>query len=302
MTLGEFIPYWLTTFKERSVKGTTYSRLQTTYKAMVKYPISNMPIKDITCFDIQDYVNMLVDDYSFSGIKKMMRIVTAPLSKAAAMHMIPSDPSIGIQLPNRQNIAKQTKVIDAYTPQQQDKLWGIINTWRRPAYAVIAFMMEQGTRIGQTICLQWNDIDLRRGAVRIHKTVQRLANKKQSVVRQGAKSFTSNRMIPLTKTSIDILTALRNTSSSRWVFVGSDGCMISYQAVRYQTQMLCKQAEVPYRGEHVFRHTFATNGFHRNVDIKILSKILGHSSTAITYDTYINLYGDGFDEMVSAMR
>ena len=48
---------------------------------------------------------------------------------------------------------------------------------------------------------------------------------------------------------------------------------------------------------HVFRHTFATNCYYRGCDVKILSKLLGHSSVTVTYNTYIHLFGDALEEM-----
>ena len=36
------------------------------------------------------------------------------------------------------------------------------------------------------------------------------------------------------------------------------------------------------RGFHTFRHTFATNLFANGVEVKTVSKILGHSSVKIT--------------------
>ncbi len=51
----------------------------------------------------------------------------------------------------------------------------------------------------------------------------------------------------------------------------------------------------------IFRHTFATNCYYKGVDIKILSKLLGHADTNITYNIYVSLYGDGFDEMYNAL-
>ena len=37
------------------------------------------------------------------------------------------------------------------------------------------------------------------------------------------------------------------------------------------------------------------------MDIKILSKLLGHADVNITYNIYVNLYGDGFEEMYDAL-
>ena len=45
----------------------------------------------------------------------------------------------------------------------------------------------------------------------------------------------------------------------------------------------------------------ATNCYHKGIDVKILSRILGHADVNITYNLYIHLYGDGFDEMYEAL-
>ena len=88
---------------------------------------------------------------------------------------------------------------------------------------------------------------------------------------------------------------------NEWVFTNDDGERLSYEALRYQTRKACKEAEIEYRGEHVFRHTFATNCYHKGIDVKILSRLLGHADVNITYNLYIHLYCDGFDEMYEAL-
>lgn len=39
---------------------------------------------------------------------------------------------------------------------------------------------------------------------------------------------------------------------------------------------------------HALRHTFASQLIEANVDIKVVSQLLGHSSVKITYDTYVH--------------
>ena len=73
-----------------------------------------------------------------------------------------------------------------------------------------------------------------------------------------------------------------------------------YEALRWQTKCACRDAGIQYRGEHVFRHTFATNCYYKGMDIKILSKLLGHADVIITYNIYVHLYGEGFEELGEA--
>lgn len=37
------------------------------------------------------------------------------------------------------------------------------------------------------------------------------------------------------------------------------------------------------------------------MDIKILSRLLGHADVNITYNVYIHLFGDGLEEMYEAL-
>ena len=49
---------------------------------------------------------------------------------------------------------------------------------------------------------------------------------------------------------------------------------------------------------HTFRHTFATRALERGVQIKSLSKLLGHGTVELTYNTYCHVTEDTLvDEM-----
>ena len=288
--------------EEYSVRQSTFDRLLTSIKALEGYAIASMPIGEITAKHIQLYVNELANSgYGLSTIKKQMRIVTAPLKQAAALHLIPANPAVGIHLPARCNVQKAERTAEAYTQEEQETLWRFIDTHQRAGYAAVGLMIETGMRVGEALALRWKDVNINRKRLHVRSTVVRLANKKQSYVQDCAKSESSNRTIPLTPKAISLLQMLAANAENEWVFVNDDGQRLSYEALRYQTQCLCKAAGVPYRGEHVFRHTFATNCYHKGVDVKILSRLLGHADVNITYNIYVHLYGDGFDEMYSAL-
>ena len=41
--------------------------------------------------------------------------------------------------------------------------------------------------------------------------------------------------------------------------------------------------------------------YHKGIDVKNLSRLLGHADVNIKYNIYVYLYGNGFDEMYSAL-
>jgi len=302
VSLAAYIDEWMNTYKAYTVKQATFDRLLTSVRALEGFSIASMPIDEITSIDIQKYVNQLATSgYGLSTIKKQMRIVTAPLKQAAALHQIPANPAVGIRLPVRSNVQKAERTAEAYSQEEQDALCRELFTRRRRGYAAILLMMETGLRVGEALALRWKDVQIARKRLTVRATVVRLANKKQSFVQDCAKSEASNRTIPLTPNAVRLLNTLWELRTNEWVFTNTDGERLSYEALRWQTRCACRDAGVEYRGEHVFRHTFATNCYYKGVDIKILSRLLGHADVNITYNIYIHLYGDGFDEMYAAL-
>ena len=55
---------------------------------------------------------------------------------------------------------------------------------------------------------------------------------------------------------------------------------------------LLKNVGIEKTGLHSLRHTFASTLFAQKVDIKTISKLLGHASIQITLDTYVHLFED----------
>ena len=303
MSLTDYVAAWMKTFKSGSVKPATYARLETSLTTVQSYTISRMQIKDITAFDIQQYVNELTQHgYGLTTIKKQLQLVTAPLKQAAAMHFIASDPSIGVRLPSADKVKKPSKQIAPYTEQEQQRLWEQIDSATEPGVLAVGIMLETGMRIGEVMALKWSCVDIQRKRLKVEATILNPTDKKKSTYQNSPKTISSKRMIPLTPKAIEVLTKLKALyPESEWVFPDSKGSYIGYKTICNLTKQTCKNANIEYRGEHVFRHTFATNCYYRNVDVKVLSKILGHSNVNITYNIYISLRGDGFDEMYLAL-
>ena len=53
-------------------------------------------------------------------------------------------------------------------------------------------------------------------------------------------------------------------------------------------EAILKVSGLDVRNFHLLRHTFATNCIENNMDIKILSEILGHSDVTITLNRYVH--------------
>ena len=209
----------------------------------------------------------------------------------------------GVQLPSESSVNKHKREVMAYEKDEQGRIRSVLRRFNNPASQAIELMLETGMRVGEVLALEWSDVDWRRKAIRVSKTVVRITSKKESYIQNGAKSFTSNRTIPLSTSAQDLLSEMyqMDESDSRYIFHDEDGHYLTYEAMRWWAKKVCREAGVPYLGLHVFRHTFATNCYERGCDVKRLSKLLGHSDVTITYNVYIHLFGDALEELRSVV-
>lgn len=290
---------WLEDYKANSVKPSTYDRLYVTYETMCKYDIADIPVVDLTTSDLQQYLNELVQKgYALSTIKKQYHLLSEYLDFAIMSGVITKPIHKGVKLPSESAVKKHKKEVVTYTHDEEERLRRVLEQGDSPAYYAALIMLETGMRIGEALALQWGDIDWRRRSVRISKTIVRLGDSRRCYIQNDAKSHTSNRIIPLSKEAYRILDEMyRNDRYDNYVFHNKYGHYLSYETSRWWIHKACDEAGVPYYGQHVFRHTFATNCYERGCDVKMLSRLLGHSDVTITYNVYIHLFGDALEEM-----
>ncbi len=110
------------------------------------------------------------------------------------------------------------------------------------------------------------------------------------------KTEAGRRLIPLSTRMQELLLEHRKVllsegraSKQDWMFQTVTGQMIGN---RFRGQILIKllkDAGVPYRKPHTFRHNAASAMLNGGVPVSIVSGILGHENPSITLDVYSHL-------------
>jgi integrase len=146
-----------------------------------------------------------------------------------------------------------------------------------------------GIRVGELCGLQWDDIDLASGVMRIRRTVQRIqsdaADSKTALVYSAPKSNTSARTIPLPAMLIVLLQRHRSRRDCDFV-LSHNGNPVEPRNVQHHFKRLLGIADIKDVGFHATRHTFATRALESGFDVKTLSEILGHANATITLKQY----------------
>lgn len=299
MTLGKGCEDWLYQVKNLTVKRGSFTRLLTSLKMMQSYPINSIRLIDLKTADVQLYVNTLAaDGYAVSTIKKQFNLISGYLRYLVGEGMPIRPAYVNVHLPVESEVSHKKRDVPALTMPEQKRINKVCGGQLSPGSVAVTLMIELGLRIGEVLALQWEDILWERKAVHIHRTAVNHNAAGTTIIQDSPKSPASNRTLPLSETVSSMLYRLAEaTEDPTGLILQVDGHTVGYPAMRTQITAICKQAGVEYCGMHVFRHTFATNCYYRGIDIKRLSRFLGHGSVTVTYNTYIHLYGDTLEEL-----
>ncbi len=146
-----------------------------------------------------------------------------------------------------------------------------------------------GLRRGELAGLPWRDVDFDNRQLVVQRN--RL---NPGLNTSEAKSTASNRTIPLSHRAITDLTRLRRIqeedravlgtgwTDTGFVLILPDGMPANPDSITRRFKRDCERAGVRYMTWHGLRHTYATFSLAAGVPIHDVSRILGHSSIAIT--------------------
>ena len=177
-----------------------------------------------------------------------------------------------------------------------DKYWQMIykslKTDKSTTALAISIALYMGLRIGEICALQVNNINFNNNTLFIEKTVQRVNlledNKKTKLIISTPKTNTSRRLIPIPDILLKPLKLYCSNLAIDDFLFGIDGKVLDPRTLQYRFKRYLKKYNIPYINFHQLRHKFAGNCVENNMDIKVLSEILGHSNVNITLNYYVH--------------
>ena len=161
-------------------------------------------------------------------------------------------------------------------------------------YVAFRLAATTGLRRSELLGLRWCDIDFEREQLRIMQTVVLVGN---AVGIGRPKTDRSRRVVALDRRTLGVLSQHRRTQiekchakgrrlDEQLVFATEDGGPIHPALFTYYFQRRVRMSGVPRIRLHDLRHTHATHALQAGIHPKIVSERLGHSTIAITLDTY----------------
>jgi integrase len=157
---------------------------------------------------------------------------------------------------------------------------------------LVAVLVGTGMRLDEALHLMWTDIDLQHRVIHVHRG------------RRGAPKSGRLRHVPIFDSVLTVLREMKLAKGENTLlWPGAKLDKFDEQLPRNKTSVFRPfkaaviRAGLPKKLRlHDLRHTFAGLFLASGGDIFKLSKILGHSSVAITQQVYAHLHPDAFAE------
>ena len=293
-TIGEWMDIWFENYAKVKVRPSSHQTYRGYIDNHIKPNVGKIPLSKLTSLELQKFYKKLLSSgrverieskkqskgLSPKTVRNLHQIIASAMKLAKEQKLILSDPTEGCALPKVEHREMKTLPVEQLASfLREAKESGVFELY----YVELA----TGLRRGELLGLQWEDLDLERGSLRVKRQIARINGE---VVEAPLKTKNAYRTLPLAKDTIDVLNQQKKkVGSCPWVFPGSTGGPMSPDSVLHMLHRVLKRAGLPQVRFHDLRHTFATLALQNGVDVKTVSGMLGHYSAGFTLDTYAHV-------------
>lgn len=179
-------------------------------------------------------------------------------------------------------------------PLTQDEMRTLLEASKADKlHALYVLAITTGMRQGELIGLQWKDVDLDSGTLRVSRSVY------EGVV-NPPKTNAGRRTIRLSKLAVSALrqhrvnAATRSERISEWVFPNARGTTIGHQNLHNRSwKPLLRLAGLPHSVRfHDLRHSCISLLLAKGVPVKVVSEMAGHADISVTLSVYGHVLPD----------
>ena len=302
--------------RKLNLESTTYDAYEDVIDSMLKnYTVGNLTMSAINESNLRDYIEELSKKYSRASIEKLYKVLKPALQYAVEHEDIKENYLKYIKVPSEKNVAVKEKNIPFITEDDLKKLyqeskrinidgynWG--GKIGKPTYGsnaqAIILIGYTGLRISELKGLKWKDVDIQNKKIYVRNALVRVKNRdkdattKYTFEEKTTKSEAGNREIPLCDIALEMIDyfdkQFPNHKPNDFVVLNRNGNSPLPRNIQntLDSMLVRSGCSISHCGLHGLRHGFGAILLINKVDIKIVSKLLGHKKISTTYDIYID--------------
>jgi integrase len=292
VTVGEFLDQWLQEVVRPSVRPWTFSGYEVHVRLHLKPIIGSLPLDKLAPTHVQQLMNRkIAEGLNPRTIRYIRGTLRTALNHAVRWSLISRNSAALVSSPRVEQYE-----INPLTPAEAHVLLQSLKGDRLEALYSVALTM--GLRQGEALGLQWQDVDLDLGYLRVSKQLQRIEGRLQLVAPKTARS---RRSLAMPATIVSGLRehrirqdAERKLANERWteagfVFAGPEGKPLDGSAISKEFHRVLQRAGLAQRRFHDLRHSCATLLLVQGVSPRVVMDVLGHSQIGPRMNTYAHV-------------
>lgn len=301
VTVGELGPEWLARQKS-IIKPSAFHSVESAWRVHVEPRWAAKAIADIQFSDVQTWVAELAARRKGTVVRTAYDVLARILDDAVKDRRLARNAARGIRLPAR---SKRKNIY--LTAEQLQALAVEAGRYR----SLVLLLGTAGLRWGEAAALRVGDIDFLKRKVVLHENAvtvgadvhlgtlksgkERTVVLPQFVVDELAKTCKGKQHGDLIWPARDGSHLGPPSSHDSWLSGAVERCQTAATAARAKESKRGKEATTPVFPRvtaHALRHTAASLAISAGANVKVIQRMLGHSSAAMTLDVYADLFDD----------
>lgn len=277
--LADYMERWKTLYKDGTVSVGVSKRID----MIIRYVKENynLPLKELTHENYQEYLNELAAKLSTESVKKYHTYTKAAIKQAVKARIIMVDPTDGavVKGNDAKAFSEDSKYlsVDEYR-RLEDSVRSRLNPMYQSRY-VILVLMQTGMRLGECLGLTWDNLDFVNNTIKIDKSFDYIHTNDFT----DGKTVNAKRTIAVSHRLLEAINELPHTNGRIFKDLSESG-------IRKTFNYCLKEASINRTVRlHSLRHTHASMLLSGGVQLLSVSKRLGHADPSITMRTYAHL-------------
>jgi len=293
---------WIQMYPFTRKKSSTRNRMGSAKHLLSAW--ANTSINNITKPMYRQHMNSLVPKYKYNTREGIHIVGKMIFDYAIEMEYLQKNPTDSYILPKNLNYEEEEQMLvflekeELFQFLKISKQDGLPND--QEFFSLLAY---SGMRVGEATSLQWKDLDFVNNSISINKTYYNPSNNKRNFELQTPKTRSSRRELLIDQSIMDSLNALQQEQKKiikknkriyedqGFIFTCSEG--FPYTIKQFSNRLQRLLTRMPDLNKHItphsFRHTHASLLIEADVNMKVISHRLGHSSVSTTDEVYGHL-------------